>query len=65
MAPEILQETPKYGVGVDIWSVGITAYELGTGNVPYENLNQFEVLKNIKENDPPQLIGTIHLNYIL
>ena len=59
MAPEILQDTPNYGSEVDIWSAGITAFELATGSVPYEDLSLFEVLKNIKENEPPQLTGKI------
>lgn len=59
MAPEILQDKPKYGFGVDIWSVGITAIELATGKVPYDNMNQFEVLKNIKEKEPPKLEGKL------
>jgi len=58
MAPEILQEHPNYGLAVDIWSVGITAYELATGALPYNNMTQYEMLKNIKQNKPPQLTGT-------
>lgn len=64
MAPEILQDKPEYGVEVDIWSVGITAYELAIGSVPYENLTPFEVLKSIKENDPPRITGNCLILFI-
>lgn len=64
MAPEILQDPPTYGLGVDIWSTGITAIELATGKVPYYSMSQFEVLRNIKENDPPSLKGMFSLYQI-
>lgn len=57
MAPEILDDNPHYGLEVDIWSLGITAIELATGEVPYSNMTQFETLKSIKENEPPKLEG--------
>ena len=57
MAPEILEDEPKYGLEIDIWSVGITAIELAQGDVPYSGMTQFEALKSIKEGEPPELVG--------
>jgi serine/threonine-protein kinase 24/25/MST4 len=57
MAPEILEDDASYGLEVDIWSIGIMAIELAIGVVPYTNMTQFEVLKSIKESEPPKLIG--------
>jgi serine/threonine protein kinase len=34
MAPEVLEEK-EYGVEIDIWSLGILAYELVYGNSPF------------------------------
>jgi serine/threonine protein kinase len=59
MAPEMLKEKPNYGLTVDIWALGITAIELATGVLPYSHLSQYEVLKSIEENDPPQLEGKL------
>jgi len=35
IAPEVLKQ--HYGMAVDIWSVGITAYQLLTGHFPWHN----------------------------
>ena len=38
MAPEILMTKP-YNELVDIWSLGIIAYELAIGTNPYKGMN--------------------------
>ena len=40
MAPEML-DGKKHNQQVDIWALGITAINLATGKVPYDNLKPF------------------------
>lgn len=56
MAPEMLDGN-KHNCKVDIWALGITAINLATGKIPYENLKPFQCMKAIKENDSPTLEG--------
>lgn len=46
MAPEIVRNAP-YGEEVDIWAVGILAYELVTGELPFFHETYHGTLKNI------------------
>lgn len=46
MAPEILISN-AYDYKCDIWSIGITAIEMVTGTVPYQNQNPMQALLNI------------------
>merc|ERR1712083_1258609 len=57
MAPEILLRDP-YISSVDIWSIGITAIELATGDPPHADKNHLEVIPHILLSKTPTLPDT-------
>ncbi|XP_041473564.1 dual specificity mitogen-activated protein kinase kinase 4-like [Lytechinus variegatus] len=59
MAPERIdpfQSRPGYDIRSDVWSLGITMYEVSTGEFPYPKWNSvFEQLSQVVKGDPPRL----------
>lgn len=53
-APEVLSGS-GYTQSSDIWSVGITAIELATGILPYEQMTEMERIKSIIDGAPPTI----------
>lgn len=57
MAPEVIMEGVYYDTRVDIWSLGITAYEIATGNPPYCHMEAIRAMQMITKSKPPRLEG--------
>ena len=55
MAPEIILGKQSYDTRVDIWSLGIFALELATGEPPYLTQSQDKTLRDIVTKESPQL----------
>ncbi|KAJ1922394.1 kinase that interacts with cdc31p [Tieghemiomyces parasiticus] len=55
MAPEVVDQSSNYDYKVDVWSLGITVYEMLTGNPPYAKLDLKKALARIQKAPPPPL----------
>jgi serine/threonine protein kinase len=55
MSPESLLEGEGHTEKTDIWSVGITAFELSTGKTPYDHLGSYDQVLSITSKEPPEL----------
>ncbi|XP_071509235.1 dual specificity mitogen-activated protein kinase kinase 4-like [Diadema antillarum] len=67
MAPERIdpfQSRPGYDIRSDVWSLGITMYEVATGEFPYPKWNSvFEQLSQVVKGDPPRLKSNGRLTF--
>eukprot|EP00520_Triparma_pacifica_P005942 CAMPEP_0118640226 /NCGR_PEP_ID=MMETSP0785-20121206/4639_1 /TAXON_ID=91992 /ORGANISM="Bolidomonas pacifica, Strain CCMP 1866" /LENGTH=859 /DNA_ID=CAMNT_0006531597 /DNA_START=243 /DNA_END=2822 /DNA_ORIENTATION=+ len=49
MAPEMINAQRRYTEAVDIYSLGVTLWEIWTAETPFEKFNQFQVYKMVGE----------------
>ncbi|KAI9239172.1 MAG: Pkinase-domain-containing protein [Podila humilis] len=57
MAPEVIKEGQTYDYKADIWSFGITIYEIATGNPPFADQEPMRAVTLIPKSRPAQLEG--------
>lgn len=59
MAPEVITDGKLYDTKADVWSLGVTLYEIATGNPPYFGMEPLRACALIPRSAPAKLEGTI------
>jgi hypothetical protein len=60
MAPEQTEgKRSEYSAGCDVWAIGVVLYELLAGRRPFPDDGKSDVLKRIREDEPPSLPETV------
>ncbi|VDN05860.1 unnamed protein product [Thelazia callipaeda] len=61
MAPERLQSNEPYDVRSDVWSLGITLFEISTGRFPFSTWDSpFQQLQEVVNGEPPVMAPGIY-----
>ena len=55
MAPELVAASKKYSEAIDIYSLGVTFWEIWTGEDPYSDLNTFQIYSAVSAGRRPEM----------